>query len=78
MANHWIILSLIAINIAIVSSAYCNGRPGQNVDNNKPIWDEEPRLIGTVKYGKLFQIGSPEQNNTMYLIHLWGTNYQRG
>jgi hypothetical protein len=48
------ILLIISILLYCGFSAYCNGKPGPYYVNNEQIWKEEPRLIKTHKFGKLF------------------------
>jgi len=69
-----LILSIIIVSLVGSYAAYCNGKPGPIHTNTKPIWDGEPRLIREVKNGKLYVIGDPAWNNTMYLLHLYGSN----
>lgn len=68
----------LILNINSLDAAYCGGKPHPNIDNNNPIYTEDPVFVASVKNGKLYQVGRKDLNNTLYIIHLWGTNYQRG
>jgi hypothetical protein len=70
------ILLIISSLLYCGFSAYCNGKPGPYYVNNEPIWKEEPRLIKTHKFGKLFEIGNG--SSTMKLLHVYGNMYQMG
>lgn len=67
---------LVACLLYCGFSAYCNGKPGPYYVNNEPIWKEQPRLVKTHKYGKLFEIGTG--TTTMKLLHVYGNMYQMG
>ena len=67
---------LIACLVTISIGAYCNGKPGQYFVNNEPIWKQQPRLVKTHKFGKLFEIGNG--TTTMKLLHVYGNMYQMG
>lgn len=63
-------------NVAL--AAYCHSKPRVNKPNTLPFQDGEPRLIKTVKNGKLFQIGNNQTNTTTHIVHVWGSFYEMG
>jgi hypothetical protein len=76
-ANHKIFAVLALLFLAELveeaSSAYCNGKPKENApENTIPVWSTAPKLVKTVKNGKLYAAGDPSGNQTMDVIHVWG------
>ena len=75
MKQPLIILSLLLL-VQVAFGAYCNGKPGDYLTNDLPIWNEQPVLLAKHKYGQLFQIGTG--NTTMKMLHAYGNMYQMG
>eukprot|EP01079_Euglenida_sp_SAG-EU17-18_P001080 gene1080-2640_t len=55
---------------AVVAFGMCPGAA-----NTKPIWQEPPKPVRTVKNGRRFAAGADGQ---LSVVHLYGTPYEMG
>jgi len=76
------LVTILVLIFSLLQESYqthCNSHPlPAGNSNSAPIWDDEPVLIKTVKNGKLYQVGNKAYNNTIDLLHVYGTMYEMG
>jgi len=76
--------TLLAVTLAVAlittahASHFCGSHPGQILNNTKPFWDAEPHFLKEVKNGRMYEVGETSQNNTMKLLHVYGTMEEMG
>lgn len=51
---------------------------GGSQPNQYPVYDKAPMLIRQCKNGKLFIAGNANENQTFYVLHVWGTPAEQG
>ncbi len=82
MSSVWVLTLLLSIvgfyTVPLVKAAYCYGKPHDGTPNTTPLWNQPHTLLKTVKNGKLYQAGNVTTNSTLYVVHVYGTDYEMG
>ena len=80
MKNGISLFLFLSVSITCVTcwgSAF-GSKPGPIRNNTLPIWNGEPRFLKKTTNGIMYEIGDPAYNNTMKLIHVYGTIEEMG
>ena len=69
----WLLPLLLSVADLVTEAAYCHGSPSPDAKPNLfPIITAEPKLVKSVKNGRLYDAGLFD------VVHLYGTPYEMG
>ncbi|EDQ88770.1 uncharacterized protein MONBRDRAFT_32718 [Monosiga brevicollis MX1] len=71
-----VVVAVVAL-VGVARAAECHGSPKPDAQPNlNAIYDSAPVLVRQVANAKLYRVGGG--NDTINVVHLWGTPYEKG